>query len=143
MMVKAHRNPVVGAEEASRTERMLSAEVGTSVLDRGQGVDEEEQEGGQRRVGKEPEERRQDSGRGQMSEPTKQNDQGGSQLVDKRAIDVALARAARGESPDAIIEDEAVVNNIEDDQEEALRQAREEERNNNREKQKGYLLGWG
>ena len=131
MMVSVHRNPVVGAEQASRTERMLSAEVGASVLDRGkaqgqgQGLEE-----------------RQEPGRGQVSESTKSNDQGGSQLVDKSAIDLALARAARGESPDAIIE-ESVVNNMEDDQEEAIRQAREEERNNNREKQKGYLLGWG
>ena len=145
MMVSAHRNPVVGAEQASRTERMLSAEVGASVLDRGQGLDDGQAQAqgqglgsglGQGLVEK------QEPGRGQVSESTKSNDQGGGQLVDKSAIDLALARAARGESPDAIIE-ESVVNNMEDDQEEAIRQAREEERNNNREKQKGYLLGWG
>ena len=139
MMVSAHRNPVVGAEQASRTERMLSAEVGASVLDRGQGLEDGQTQG--QGLGQGLEEK-QEPVREQVSESTKSNDQGGSQLVDKSAIDLALARAARGESPDAIIE-ESVVNNMEDDQEEAIRQAREEERNNNREKQKGYLLGWG
>ena len=137
-MVSAHRNPVVGAEQASRAEQMLSTEVGASVLDRGRGLEEGQSQG--QGLG----ERQEVPGRGKVSEPTRQStrvDQGGGQLVDKSAIDLALARAARGESPDAIIEDP--VNNMEEDHEEALRQAREEEGHNNREKQKGYLLGWG
>ena len=106
-MVSAHRNPVVGAEQASRAERLLSAEVGASVLDRGQGLDDEGQGPGQRQgsgEGWEAGRGGDDSsasivtGQGQGQGPgqgQRQEGEGGGvgQLMDKSAIDLALARA--------------------------------------------------
>ena len=114
-MVSAHRNPVVGAELASRAELLLSEEVGASVLDRKQGLENGQTQaqgpgsgsglgqgpglgvgsgggggggggGGQGQGQGRGQGQRQGQGQGRV-------DQGGGQLVDKSAIDLALARA--------------------------------------------------